>query len=66
MKAFELKPEQQFKLKGQRNYRTVIRVLELTNHDHIPPVGRKVLIIYDGCKQLSLLKETDVIIQSKK
>ena len=63
MKAFELKSGQQFKLDGQRKWRTVTNVTELTNYDHIPPVGRKVLIMHDGCRQYSLLKETEVIIK---
>ena len=61
MKAHELKPGNEFKLIGQRKYRTVVNVIELYKHDHIAPVGRKVLIIHDGCKQLSILKETEVI-----
>lgn len=61
MKANELKIGMEFKLPGQRKWRKVFKKFILTEHDHIPPVGRKVLIILEGCRQLALLEETEVV-----
>jgi hypothetical protein len=63
MKANELNPGQEFKLPGQRKFRTVTKVIELTEFDHIPPVGKKVLVIHDGCRQLSVLRDEEVIVR---
>ena len=63
MKAFELEPGQEFKIEGWRKYRTVSKVLELFNSDHIFPLGRKVAIIHDGCKQLVVLKDREILIK---
>jgi hypothetical protein len=64
MKASELKPKQEFKLPGRRKFRSVFKVIELINHDHIPPIGRKVCIILNKCKSMILLKDTEVIIKT--
>ena len=63
MKANELKIGMEFKQPGQRKWREVFKVIDLPQHDHIPPVGRKVLIILEGCRQLALLEETEVIVK---
>ena len=62
MKASELKSGDQFKLIGGRKIRTVHKAIELAKHDDIPPVGRKVLIIVDNCRQISFLKDEEVIL----
>jgi hypothetical protein len=58
MKAIELLPGQEFKRKGQRKFRIVKKIIELTDHDEFEPIGRKVLIIIGGCKQVVLLSNT--------
>jgi len=63
MQASELSPGQEFKIAGMRKFRTVTTVRELTTMDDIPPIGRKVVIIHDGCNQLTIMKETEVLIK---
>jgi hypothetical protein len=61
MRAKDLKVGQQFKLKGQRKFRTVELVIKLNEYDHIKPLGRKVLIIHNGSKILALLKDVELL-----
>lgn len=49
-----------FKLAGKRKYFYASKIVALPDHDHIEPEGPKVLIMVDGCKQLTLLKETRI------
>lgn len=65
MKASDLKVGQEFKLPGKRKFRMVKYVIELFMYDHIPPVGRKMLIMVDDCRQMSLLKDTEVILKNE-
>ena len=66
MKASELKVGQEFKLPGQRKFRKAIYVSELVEFDHIPPIGRKMLIMHDNCRQLSILKDSEVLLKNQK
>ena len=63
IEAHELQSGQYFRLSSQKKFKTVIKVMELDKHDHIPPLGRKVLIIHSNCRQLSVLKDTKIIIR---
>lgn len=63
IKAKNLQVGQEFKQRiSQRKYRKVTAIRTLLKHDHIPPVGRKVLIMYDGCCQWAPLEDTEVLI----
>ena len=64
MTAGALFPGQEFKLPGQKKYITVGRIHELERHDHIPPLGRKVIVI-SGCNQMTMLKNIKVIIKEQ-
>jgi len=64
MKASDLKQGQAFRFPGQRTFRTVTTLVELKpEHDHIPPVGRKVVVVHDGCKQFVVLRDEEVIVK---
>jgi hypothetical protein len=61
--ASEIKPGDIFRVKGKIKFRECASVIELTRHDHIDPVGRKLAIICIGCKQVVVLKDTPVEFQ---
>jgi hypothetical protein len=63
MKAKDLKPGQEFKLEGQRKFRTVTRIDTFKATDKVGwnMVG-KVLILHDNCKQLVLAEDQEVIV----
>jgi hypothetical protein len=63
MKAIDLRVGMEYKLPGQRKWRKITYAKELVKYDHIPPIGRKVVIVFDGCKQVSLLKDTEVVVK---
>ncbi len=64
MKASKLKRFQYFRLQGRRKFRFINKIIKLENHDHIPPVGRKIVIIMPGCRQMVLLKDADVEVRN--
>lgn len=64
MKAKELKPGDEFKIGNWRKFRKVSRIIELKDHDHIEPIGRKVLIVVPDCGQYSLPIDIEVIIKN--
>jgi len=57
--ASYLQPGMYFKQKGQRNWRLCKQVISLANA--VTPEPGKLLIIYDGCRQLKL-DQTDILI----
>lgn len=63
IEAHELQSGQDFRLPSQTKLKTVIKVMELDKHDHIPPLGRKILIMHSNCRQLSVLKDTKIIVR---
>ena len=65
IKVQDLQPGMQFRLPGQRKFKTVSKVIELKDHDDIEPKGRKILIIFEGCRQNAILKYTQVEINTE-
>jgi len=61
----DLKPDDEFRFAGKRKWLRVMNIRELSDHDHIPPVGRKILIMAYGCKQYPVLKTTNVNLKEK-
>ena len=62
MTVQELKPGDQFKLNGQRRFRTLTRSIDLDSKNlsnYIQKPGH-ILLIYDGCYQLVLEKAVPV------
>jgi hypothetical protein len=60
MKVQDLKAGIQFRLPGERKFKRVTKTIELEAHDNIEPKGRKILVLFDGCRQYSILKDTEV------
>ena len=64
MKAKELQPGQQFKQKGQRKWRTVIKVVDCDIIRGRPVEHKgKLLIVLDDCRQWVIDPETELIIK---
>lgn len=60
MKVQDLKAGIQFRLAGERKFKTVTKTIELKEHDHMEPKGRKILVISEGCRQYCIQKDTEV------
>lgn len=60
--AIQLSPGDNFMLPRQRKIRVVSKVLLFTENDQVPEETKgKLLICYDGCRQL-VLSPTDTVI----
>lgn len=62
VKAIDLQVGDEFKLEGKRKYNTVRKVVNIDGHEHIEPIGPKILIIVDNCRQWMLLKDREVLV----
>jgi len=61
--ADALQPGDSFKLAGQRKYRVVSKVVELTGPG-VPEVFQgHLLVLHDGCRQWRMEKAQEVLIQ---
>lgn len=60
VKVSDLKEGDEFRLIGKRKWKTINKTIELVDHDDVPPLGRKFLIIHTGCMQIARLKDSEV------
>lgn len=66
MKAIDLKEGMEFKISGMRKNRKVMNVVELKGDNILPEHKNHVLITTEGCKQMIVPNDINIIINDKK